>query len=169
MSQIVQLDKLDRSILDLLRQDARTPYLEIARLCHVSGATVHLRIQKMEKMGLILGSRLQLDHRKLGLGVCVFLGVYLDKCNAFDEIFARLEAIPEIVECHYTTGAYAIFLKVLCRDTPHLRELLVDRIQSIPFVRRTETFISLEQTFARDPDVNSILNQHDQAESAGEG
>lgn len=162
MSQPIQLDKLDRTILDLLRKDARTPYLEIARLCNVSGATVHLRIQKMEKMGLIQGSRLQLNYRKLGLGVCAFLGIYLEKCNAFDEIFDHLRAIPEITECHYTTGAYAIFIKVFCRDTPHLRELLVSRIQSIPYVRRTETFISLEQTFERDPDVNGIFDQQEE-------
>jgi Lrp/AsnC family transcriptional regulator, regulator for asnA, asnC and gidA len=166
MSQPIQLDKLDRKILDLLRKDARVPYLEIARLCNVSGATVHLRIQKLEKMNLILGSRLQLDYRKLGLGVCAFLGVYLEKCNNFEEIFSGLEQIPEITECHYTTGAYAIFVKVYCRDTPHLRELLVNRIQSIPHVRRTETFISLEQTFERDPDVNAILSKSQPAEES---
>ncbi len=164
MSHPIQLDKLDRKILDLLRKDARIPYLEIARLCGVSGATVHLRIQKLEKMKLILGSRLQLDYRKLGLGVCAFLGIYLEKCNEFEEIFTHLAQIPEITECHYTTGAYAIFVKVYCRDTPHLRELLVNRIQAIPQVRRTETFISLEQTFERDPDVNAILAQSEQGE-----
>lgn len=159
MNSSLSLDKLDQTILDLLRKDARTPYLEIARLCNVSGATVHLRIQKLERSGLIQGSRLQLDYRKLGLGVCAFLGVYLDKCNAFDEIFDRLKQLPEITECHYTTGAYAIFLKVYCRDTVHLRELLVNDIQSIPYVRRTETFISLEQTFERDPDLQLVLGE----------
>ena len=157
MAASLSLDKLDQRILDLLRQDARTPYLEIARLCGVSGATVHLRIQKLEKAGIILGSRLLLDYKKLGLGICAFLGIYLDKCNSFEEIFQHMEAIPEIVECHYSTGVYAVFLKIYCRDTTHLRDLLIEKIQTIPHVRRTETFISLQQTFEREPYIGELF------------
>lgn len=156
MAQTTQLDDLDYKILNTLLNDARTPYLEIARICEVSGATVHLRIQKLEKIGVIQGSHLTLNYKQLGLGVCAFLGVYLEKCDDFDSVFQELEQIPEIIECHYTTGEYAIFLKVCCRDTDHLRLLLVNQIQKIPFVNRTETFISLGQAFNRKPGLGYL-------------
>ena len=157
MANEVQLDKLDKTILGMLLKDARTPYLEIARACNVSGATVHLRVQKLEKLGLILGSRLIINYKKLGLGVRAFLGVYLDNSEKFPQIFEELEQIPEVVECHYTTGNYAMFLKVYCRDTDHLRELLMDKIQVIPHVRRTETFISLKENFHKEPGLDEIF------------
>ena len=143
------IDKLDKSILSILMEDARTPYLEIARGCNVSGATVHLRIQKLEKMGIIRGSRLIIDPGKLGVGICAFLGIYLDRGFHFNEVVEQLKAIEEIVECHYTTGIYSIFAKIYCRDTTHLREVLNDKIQAISGVDRTETLISLEETFER--------------------
>jgi Lrp/AsnC family transcriptional regulator for asnA, asnC and gidA len=158
MASEIQLDKLDRTILQHLLEDARTPYLEIARACNVSGATVHLRVQKLEKLGLILGSRLILDYKKLGLGIRAFLGVYLENVHSFPDIFERLKSIPEVVESHYTTGSYALFLKVYCRDTDHLREVLIDKIQSIPNVRRTETFISLKETISKEPGLDEVLN-----------
>ncbi len=151
-----QLDKLDRTILEILLKDARTPYLEIARMCDVSGATVHLRIQKLEKMGIIEGSRLILNYKKLGLGIAAFVGMYMDKGNQLKDTFPYLKDIPEIVDCHYTTGGYAIFIKIYCKDTTHLRDLLVDKLQSIPGVRRTETFISLEQNFSREPSLSDL-------------
>lgn len=161
MAKTIQLDDLDRKILGILQKDARTPYLEIARACNVSGATVHLRTQKLEKTGIIQGSQLVLDYKKLGLGISAFLGLYLDKCNHFEEIFDAMKKIPEITECHYTTGVYAIFVKVHCRDTSHLRELLIEKIQKLPYVRRTETFISLQQTFKREPDIAAIMSEEE--------
>jgi Lrp/AsnC family transcriptional regulator, regulator for asnA, asnC and gidA len=143
------IDKLDRKILNILMQDARTPYLEIARSCNVSGATVHLRIQKLEKTGIIRGSRLIVDPAKLGVSICAYLGIYLDRGSHFHEVVDELKKVPEIVECHYTTGIYSIFAKIYCRDTAHLREVLNDKIQAIPMVLRTETLISLEETFER--------------------
>ncbi len=143
------IDKLDRKILNILMQDARTPYLEIARSCNVSGATVHLRIQKLEKTGIIRGSRLIVDPAKLGVSICAYLGIYLDRGSHFHEVVAELKKVPEIVECHYTTGIYSIFAKIYCRDTAHLREVLNDKIQAIPMVLRTETLISLDETFER--------------------
>lgn len=143
------IDQLDQKILSILMQDARTPYLEIARSCNVSGATVHLRIQKLEKNGLIRGSRLIVDPSKLGVGICAFLGIYLDRGSHFHEVVEELRKVNEIVECHYTTGIYSIFAKIYCRDTAHLREVLNDKIQEIPMVLRTETLISLEETFER--------------------
>lgn len=143
------IDKLDKAILTILMEDARTPYLEIARGCNVSGATVHLRIQKLEKMGIIRGSRLVIDPSKLGIGICAFLGIYLDRGSHFHEVVEQLRAVEEIVECHYTTGIYSMFAKIYCRDTNHLREVLNDKIQAISAVERTETLISLEETFER--------------------
>lgn len=148
------IDKLDRSILRILMEDARTPYLEIARSCNVSGATVHLRIQKLEKLGLIRGSRLVVDPSKLGIGICAFLGIYLSRGSHYKEVVEQIKAIPEIVECHYTTGIYSIFAKIYCRDTVHLREVLNDKIQAIEAVERTETLISLEETFERQIQVD---------------
>lgn len=145
----VNIDKLDKSILNILMKDARTPYLEIARSCNVSGATVHLRIQKLEKLGIIRGSRLIVDPTKLGIGICAFLGIYLDKSSHFKDVVEDLMKIEEIVECHYTTGIYSVFAKIYCKDTAHLREVLNDKIQAIQAVQRTETLISLEQTFER--------------------
>lgn len=149
MTTELNIDKLDRSILNILMKDARTPYLEIARSCNVSGATVHLRIQKLEKTGIIRGSRLIVDPRKLGVGICAFLGIYLDDGSHFNDVVDDLMAIQEIVECHYTTGIYSMFAKVYCRDTAHLMEVLNDKIQAIPAVSRTETLISLQERFER--------------------
>ena len=149
MSTEANIDKLDRAILNILMQDARTPYLEIARSCNVSGATVHLRIQKLENAGIIRGSRLVVDPTKLGVGICAFLGIYLDRGSHFNEVVDQLKEVEEIVECHYTTGIYSIFAKIYCKDTSHLREVLNDKIQAISAVNRTETLISLAETFER--------------------
>ncbi len=149
MATEVHIDKLDRTILNILMKDARTPYLEIARHCNVSGATVHLRIQKLEQSGVIKGSRLMVDPSRLGIGICAFLGIYLDRGSSFKDVVQDLKAIEEIVESHYTTGMYSIFAKIYCRDTAHLREVLNDKIQAISAVQRTETLISLEETFER--------------------
>ena len=160
-----QLDQLDKQILRVLLEDARTPYLEIARLCGVSGATVHLRIQKLEKLGIIEGSRLKLNYKKLGYGITAFIGIYLDKIGMFEEVLSEVESITDIVECHYTTGNYAVFLKVLCPDTDGLRDLLLERIQKIPYVRRTETFISLQMNFERNPDLRTLFGEEDEEDS----
>lgn len=143
------IDNLDRSILNALMDDARTPYLEIARLFGVSGATVHLRIQKLEKMGVIKGSRLIVDPAKLGVGICAYLGIFLDRGSAYKKVVEELGKLPEVVECHYTTGVYSMFVKVFCPDTEGLRELLNDKIQAIEEIQRTETLISLDQAFER--------------------
>ena len=154
MESDVHIDKLDKSILNILMKDARTPYLEIARACNVSGATVHLRIQKLEKIGVIKGSRLIINPAKLGIGICTYLGIYLDKGSSFNEVVTILKTVPEVVECHFTTGIYSIFIKMYCRDTDHLREVLNEKIQAIGPVQRTETLISLEQTFEREIQLN---------------
>lgn len=146
---IAGLDDLDLQILDILIHDSRTPYLEIARQCHVSGGTIHVRMNKMEEMGIIKGTKLIIDNAKLGYDVCCFIGVYLDKASSFNGAVAELNEIKEIVELHYTTGQYSIFIKVICKSIAHLQNLLLNKIQAVHGVQRTDTFISLSQLIER--------------------
>jgi len=149
MAASVQLDDLDLQILDILIKDARTPYLEIARICHVSGGTIHVRMKKMEDLGIIRGTKILLDMSKLGYDVCCFIGVYLDKSSSFQEAVESMIKIKEIGELHYTTGNYTLFVKVVCKNIAHLQELLLTSINLIPGVQRTDTFISLSQPVDR--------------------
>ena len=143
------LDELDYQILEILIKDSRTPYLEIARQCHVSGGTIHVRMNKMQELGLIKGTKLIIDTSKLGYDVCCFVGIYLDKASSYHEVLAQLEEIKEIVELHYTTGAYSIFIKVICKSISHLQDLLMNRLQIIEGVQSTDTFITLSQPIDR--------------------
>lgn len=143
------LDDLDLQILDVLIKDSRTPYLEIARQCHVSGGTIHVRMKKMEEMGIIKGTKLIIDNSKLGYDVCCFIGIFLEKASSFDIALAQMSNIPEIVELHYTTGQYSIFLKVICKSINDLQNLLRTKIQAVDGIQRTDTFISLFQPIDR--------------------
>jgi Lrp/AsnC family transcriptional regulator for asnA, asnC and gidA len=149
-----QLDNTDLAILNILMKDARRPFTEVAEEVFVSPGTVHVRMRKMEKLGLIKNSQLQVDLSKLGLDVTAFLGVYLQKSSLYDDVVSALKAIPEIVDCHYTTGAYSMFVKIVCRDTNHLKNILHDFIQPIGGIERTETFISLEESINRQVQLN---------------
>ncbi len=143
------LDELDLQILDILIIDSRTPYLEIARKCHVSGGTIHVRMKKMEDLGIIKGTKLILNTSKLGYDVCCFVGIFLDKASSYDAVLSELKKITEIVELHYTTGEYSVFSKVICKNISDLQDLLMNKIQSIQGVQRTDTFISLSQPIDR--------------------
>jgi Lrp/AsnC family transcriptional regulator, regulator for asnA, asnC and gidA len=143
------LDDLDIQILEILIKDSRTPYLEIARKCHVSGGTIHVRMKKMEDMGIIKGTKLILDNTKLGYDVCCFIGIYLDKASSFSHVLSELNKIKEVVELHYTTGEYSVFTKVICKSIADLQNLLMNKIQVIPEIQRTNTFISLSQPIDR--------------------
>ena len=149
MSKEKDIDELDRKILSILMQNAKRPYSEIAQELYVSGGTIHVRMKKMEQMGIVKGYKLDVDYGKLGYDVVAFLGVYLDKSSLYDQVAKELEAIPEITGAHYTTGLYNLFAKIVCRDTNHLREVLHDKIQLIQGIQRTETFISLEESVNR--------------------
>lgn len=144
------IDSTDRKILRLLAEKGRISFLEIARECSMSGAAIHQRVAKLESSGIIKGYTVQLSAENLGLSTCAFVGVFLEKAVMYHGVVSELETIPEIVECHYTTGNYAIFLKVYCRNNTHLMEILNGQIQKIPGVSSTETFISLEQGILRD-------------------
>ncbi len=143
------LDELDFQILDILIKDSRTPFLEIARQCHVSGGTIHVRMNKMQEMAIIKGTKLLIDNSKLGYDVCCFIGIYLDKASHFNDVLNDLKKINEVVELHYTTGEYSIFIKVICKSIANLEYLLMNKIQSIEGIQRTNTFISLSQPIDR--------------------
>lgn len=150
-----KIDGLDRRILSILIKDARTPFVEVARKCKVSGAAVHQRVNQMVADGVILGSHFSLDARGLGYGTCAFIGlvINLTSTKTHAEVYEKITRIPEIVECHHVTGKYSLFVKIFARDNEHLRKLITDRIQSIPEVTTTETFISLEVGFQRQIEV----------------
>lgn len=143
------IDSTDLKILSLLIENAALPYTEIGKRVFVSGGTVHVRMKKLEQMGVVKGSRLVIDPSKLGWDISAFLGIYLEKSSLYEQVAAELERIPEVVNIHYTTGIYSIFMKIVCRDTGHLREILHDKIQKVNGIQRTETFISLEERFNR--------------------
>ncbi len=149
VSHINQLDDLDLQILDILIKDCRTPYLEIARVCHVSGGTIHVRMKKMEDLGIIKGTRILLDLPKLGYDVCCFVGIYVDKTSSFSYVIEEMKGIKEVVELHLTTGDYSIFAKVVCKSISHLQEILMNSINNIQGIQRTDTFISLSQPIDR--------------------
>ncbi|RZK50735.1 MAG: winged helix-turn-helix transcriptional regulator [Pedobacter sp.] len=148
-TQYLEIDKLDIQILSLLMQDATKPYTEIAKELIVSGGTVHVRMKKLQDLGIIKGSHLIIDPKKAGYDVTAFLGIYLEKGSLYKDALAQLEAIKEVVELHYTTGSYSMFAKIVCRDTDHLRYVLNEQIQAVKGIQRTETLISLEESIKR--------------------
>lgn len=130
-------------------EDARTPVLEIARNIGISGAAIHQRLRKLEKSGLLAGSQFRINPKILGYTTMAYIGIFLDKAMSNPAAVKELQKIPEILECHYTTGNWSILIKVLCKDNEHLMQLLNKKIQQIEGVSRTETFISLDQQIDR--------------------
>jgi len=151
MANHLQLDSLDKRILTILTQDARKPFLKVARRCGVSGAAVHQRVQKMLEEGVITGSQFNLNEKKMGFHTCAFVGIQvnLTKETTHDEVFQKISEIPEIVECHHITGKYSLLVKIHTHNNEHLKKILVEKIQSILEITGTETFISLEEGFVR--------------------
>ncbi len=145
----LQLDGIDKIILRNLMQNARMPILKIANQIGISGAAVHQRLRKLEKSGLIVGSKLVVDPQVLGYSTTAFIGVYLDAATRIPSTIKALSNIPEVLESHYTTGNWAVFIKLLCRDNTHLMEVLNNNVQQIEGVTRTETFISFAQQIDR--------------------
>ena len=143
------IDGIDKIILKLLTKDARTPIVTLSKATGISGAAVHQRLKKLEKAEVISGSQIILNPKILGFKTMAFIGVFLDKAIRNPEAVKQLEQIDEVIECHYTTGNWSIFIKLLCRDNEHLMELLNKKIQSVEGVSITETFISLQQQLNR--------------------
>lgn len=145
----IKIDGIDKKILRYLMADARKPILEIARNIGISGAAIHQRLRKLEKSGLIAGSKFVINPRILGYTTMAYIGIFLDKAMSNPTAVKALEKIPEVLECHYTTGNWSILIKVLCKDNEHLMHVLNKHIQQIEGVSRTETFISLDQQIDR--------------------
>lgn len=143
------IDGIDKIILRQLMKDARKPILEIARKVGISGAAIHQRLRKLEKSGLLAGSKFVIDPKVLGYRTMAFIGVYLDRAANNARAVRQLEDIPEVIECHYTTGNWSILIKILCKNNEDLMNLLNKKIQAIDGVSRTETFISLDQQIDR--------------------
>lgn len=144
-----KIDNLDKKILNIIMQNARIPYKDVAVHCGVSRAAIHQRIQRLIDMKVITGSGYIVNPKALGFTTCTYIGVRLEKGSMYREVVQELEKIPEVVECHFTTGPYSMLIKVYAQDNQHLMELLNDRIQHIGGVTETETLISLEQSMNR--------------------
>jgi Lrp/AsnC family transcriptional regulator for asnA, asnC and gidA len=145
----MKIDGIDKTIIKTLVKDARTPILSIAREVGVSGAAIHQRLRKLEKSKLIEGYTMRINPKSLGYDTTAFVGVYLDASSQLSSTIKRLKEIPEIIESHYTTGNYAILIKVLCKDNEDLMRILNERILPIKNILRTETFVSLAQQIKR--------------------
>ncbi|MFI3295961.1 MAG: winged helix-turn-helix transcriptional regulator [Rikenellaceae bacterium] len=142
------LDEIDRKILGYLIENARMPFLEIARECGISGAAIHQRVRKLEDAGIIMGSRLLVNAKALGLDVCAYVGVQLSDPDMCESVIEQFKNIPEIVECHFITGRNTLLVKLFCTNNEHLMMILVNALQKIKGVSQTETFVSLDQPFA---------------------
>ncbi len=143
------LDKLDLQIIQHMMESAETSYAELGKKFFVSGGTIHVRIKKLQEMGIAKGTRLAVDTRELGYDVIAFLGIYLEKSSLYDSVARELMKIPEIVRLNYTTGNYSMFAEIVTKDIRQLRNVLHDQLQKIKGIERTETFISLEESFSR--------------------
>lgn len=144
-----ELDNLDTQILSILMNNASIPYTEIAKKLIVSGGTIHVRMKKMEELGIIRGSNLIINPQKIGFDITAFLGIYLEKGSQYNHAVEQLKKVKEVVELHYCTGTYSMFAKIVCRDTTHLRKVLNEDIQAVKGIQRTETIISLEESIKR--------------------
>ena len=149
-----KLDEVDLKILDIITKNARIPFKDVAGDVGISRAAVHQRVNRMIDLEVIVGSGYHIDPKKVEFRTCTYIGIFLDKGGLFTKVVESLKKIQEIVECHYTTGQYAIFIKVYAKDNEHLKNILSGQIQKITGIASTETFISLEESFKRSIPVN---------------
>lgn len=149
MAENFKVDNVDLKILEILMQDAKKPYTEVAKRAFVSGGTVHVRMGKMEEAGIVEKTTLKVNYAKLGYDITAFIGIFLQKSALYQQVMTTLKTIPEVTSIHYTTGNYSMFVKIHCKDTNHLKQVLHDKIQQIEGIERTETMISLEESLDR--------------------
>jgi Lrp/AsnC family transcriptional regulator for asnA, asnC and gidA len=149
MAAKLNLDKLDYQIIQEMMENAEVSYADLGKKLFVSGGTIHVRIKKLQELGVVKGTRLSVDLKLLGYDVIAFIGIFLEKSSLYDTVAKELRKIPEIVRVNYTTGNYSMFAEVVCKDIQQLRFVLHDELQKIKGIERTETFISLEESFAR--------------------
>ncbi|MBS1919720.1 MAG: Lrp/AsnC ligand binding domain-containing protein [Bacteroidetes bacterium] len=149
----LNLDKLDLQIIHHMMEDAQISYADLGKKLFVSGGTIHVRIKKLLEAGVVKGTKLNVDLKQLGHDVIAFIGIYLEKSSMYDSVAKELQKVPEIVRLNYTTGNYSMFAEIVCRDIAQLRWVLHDQLQKIKGIERTETFISLEESFSRNVKV----------------
>lgn len=145
-----KIDNIDRRILNILSRNARVPFKDVAAECGISRAAIHQRVQRLADDGVITGSGFFVSPKALGYTTCTYVGLNLERGSMYKEVVSRLESIPEVVECHFTTGPYTMLIKLYSRDNEQLMHLLNNQLQSIPGVVSTETLISLEQSIKRE-------------------
>ncbi len=155
-----KLDKLDKQILKLIAEDARIPFLEVARVCNVSGAAIHQRIQKLTNMGILKGSQFVIDPEKIGYETCAYIGLNLKNPESFDQVVEELRKIPEVVECHYTTGNFDMFIKIYATNNHHLLTIIHDRLQPLGLAS-SETLISFHSAINRQLPIADIMSSGD--------
>ena len=149
------LDLLDKKILKLIAGDARIPFLEVARSCNVSGAAIHQRIQKLTNLGILKGSQFIINPEKVGYETCAYIGLYLQNPAKFDDVVEELCRIPEVVECHYNTGGFDMFLKIYARNNHHLLNVIHDKLQPLG-LSRSETIISFNAAINRQVPIDAL-------------
>jgi len=149
MAKNYEVDNTDLKILEILMQDAKKPFTEVARKVSVSQGTVHVRMNKLEEAGIVEKTTLRINYAKIGYDITAFIGIYLEKSALYDQVLTKLREIPEVTNIHYTTGNYSMFVKIHCRDTNHLKQVLHDKMQQVDGIDRTETMISLEESLDR--------------------
>ncbi|MBP3789477.1 MAG: Lrp/AsnC ligand binding domain-containing protein [Prevotella sp.] len=160
-----KLDKLDKQILKLIADDARIPFLEVARACNVSGAAIHQRIQKLTNIGILKGSQFIIDPEKIGYETCAFIGLNLKNPESFDKVVAKLKEIPEVVECHYTTGNYDLFIKIYALNNHHLLNIIHDKLQPLGLAR-SESIISFHAAIDRQVSMNELSEDSETSETS---
>lgn len=163
-----RLDSLDKKILGMIAQDARIPFLEVARACNVSGAAIHQRIQKLVNAGILLGSQFVINPEKIGYETCAYVGLYLKDPSDFDLVVDKLKKIPEVVECHYTTGGYDMFVKIYALNNHHLLNIIHDKLQPLG-LSRSETIVSFNAVIDRQIPIPDYLAEDDDCDDEEEG
>ncbi len=162
-----QLDLLDERILCMIAENARIPFLEVARACNVSGAAIHQRVQKLMHLGILKGSEFIIDPEKIGYETCAYVGLFLKDPGQFDEVVSALRNIPEVVECHFTTGKYDLFIKMYARNNHHLMNIIHDKLQPLG-LSRSETIISFSETIKRQIPIMRFRDEKEDKEDKNE-
>ena len=158
---IQKLDNLDKQILRMVSEDARVPFLEVARACNVSGAAIHQRIAKLTSMGVLQGSQFVINPEKIGYETCAYMGLNLKNPENFDRVLEELKKIPEVTECHYTTGNFDMFIKIYAKNNHHLLTMIHDRLQPLG-LSSSQTLISFHSAFERQLPVTSLGQETDE-------
>ena len=161
------LDSLDKKILSLIASDARTPFLEVARACNVSGAAIHQRIQRLTAIGILKGSQFIINPEKIGYETCAYIGLYLKDPSKFDEVVEELRKIPEVVECHNTTGGFDMFIKLYAKNNHHLLNIIHDKLQPLG-LSRSETIVSFNAVINRQLPIAEAVSEDEPSDDEDE-